>query len=192
MPRRQRRIPSPPAAVPADARLLALDLEGWAGRHVAHAGHDLALLGKVVSLRLADEGATLQARVKDSGPHPSTVAIHAIDDGYAASCTCPWEEGPVCKHAVAAVEALRFPRPDVAHAVGVRAKPRRAGRLARGQGRIVTQAPVQAGTLLAAPGEVSNFSLGRSRSSACFRSFRKGVRAFAFANALIAAPAANG
>lgn len=153
MPGRQRRSSTPPAAVPADARLLALDLEAWAGRHVAHAGHDLALLGKVVSLRLADEGATLQARVKDSGPHPYTVAIHAIDDGYAASCTCSWEEGPVCKHAVAAVEALRFPRPDVAHVPGGRAKPRRAGRLARGQGRIVTQAPVQAGTLLAAPGE---------------------------------------
>jgi hypothetical protein len=54
---------------------------------------------------------------------------------------------------VATIESLRFPRPALVHVAGSQKRSRRAGRLARGQGRIVTHAPVQAGMLLAAPGE---------------------------------------
>jgi superfamily II DNA or RNA helicase len=142
------------AAVPADSALLGFDLRGWAGERIAHAGHESALLGKVESLRLAGDGRAVEAKVRDQGPTPYRVAVSLATDGaLVSSCECPFEGGPVCKHAVAALEALRFPRPAVLHVVGSQKRARRAGRLARGQGRIVTHAPIQAGTLLAGPGE---------------------------------------
>jgi len=147
--------PARPAAVaiPADATLLSSDLTVWAGERIAHAGHESALLGKVESLRLAADGRSVEAKVRDQGPTPYKVSVAASGSGLESRCECPYEGGPVCKHAVAAVEALRFPRPALVHVAGSQKRARRAGRLARGQGRIVTHAPVQAGMLLAAPGE---------------------------------------
>jgi superfamily II DNA or RNA helicase len=153
MPTSRVRRPTQAPAVPADPRLLVLDLDLWAGHQVAHAGRDLALLGKVVALRLVAGGRSIEARVRDVGPHAHRVMVTASGEDPTAHCTCPYEEGPACKHAVAALEVLRFPRPIVKTAAGRRAKPRRAGRLARGQGRIVTQAPAQSGMLLAGPGD---------------------------------------
>jgi len=147
--------PTRPAttAIFADAVLLSADLRDWAGERVAHAGHESALLGKVEALRLAADGRSVEGKVRDQGPTPYRVAVSANGDGLTSQCECPYEGGPVCKHAVAILEALRFPRPAVVHVAGSQKRTRRAGRLARGQGRIVTHAPIQAGTLLAAPGE---------------------------------------
>jgi superfamily II DNA or RNA helicase len=141
------------AAISADAVLLSSDLKVWAGERIAQAGHESALLGKVEALRLAADGRSVEGKVRDQGPTPYRVAV-SVDAGELDSrCECPYEGGPVCKHAVAVLEALRFPRPAVVHVAGSQKRARRAGRLARGQGRIVTHAPIQAGTLLAAPGE---------------------------------------
>lgn len=154
--KRRSRKPSRPAvvSVPADPVLLSADLTAWAGERIAHAGHESALLGKVEALRLAPDGRAVEAKVRDQGPTPYRVSVE-IDGplGLVARCECPFVEGPVCKHAVATLEALRFPRPAVGQVAGSQKRARRAGRLARGQGRIVTHAPIQAGTLLAAPGE---------------------------------------
>ena len=154
--KRRSRKPSRPATVlvPADTVLLSADLTTWAGGRIAHAGHESALLGKVEALRLAPDGRSVEAKVRDQGPTPYRVSVD-IDDagGLCARCECPFEGGPVCKHAVATLEALRFPRPAVGLVAGSQKRARRAGRLARGQGRIVTHAPIQAGTLLAGPGE---------------------------------------
>jgi superfamily II DNA or RNA helicase len=141
------------ASILADAVLLTSDLKIWAGDRIAQAGHDGALLGKVEAMRLAADGRSVEGKVRDQGPIPYRVTV-AVESGELVSrCECPYEGGPVCKHAVATLEALRFPRPAVMHVAGSQKRARRAGRLARGQGRIVTHAPIQAGTLLAAPGE---------------------------------------
>ena len=141
------------AAIAADAMLLSTDLKIWAGERITQAGHEIALLGKVEALRLASDGRSVEGKVRDQGPTPYRVSVSVDGDGLESRCECPYEVGPVCKHAVAALEALRFPRPAVVHVAGSQKRARRAGRLARGQGRIVTHAPIQAGTLLAAPGE---------------------------------------
>jgi superfamily II DNA or RNA helicase len=150
-----KRAPTRPAvaAIAADAVLLSSDLRAWAGERVAAAGHESALLGKVEALRLAADGRSVEGKVRDQGPTPYRVAVSVDGHGLESRCECPYEGGPVCKHAVAILEALRFPRPAVIHVAGSQKRARRAGRLARGQGRIVTHAPIQAGTLLAAPGE---------------------------------------
>lgn len=147
--------PARPAAqaIPADPGLLNLDVHAWAGEKIAHAGHESALLGKVGSLRLAADGRSVEGKVRDQGPTPYRVTVGFAGEEIEARCECPYEEGPVCKHAVATIEALRFPRPALVQVAGSQRRARRAGRLARGQGRIVTHAPMQAGMLLAAPGE---------------------------------------
>ncbi len=132
---------------------MTADLREWAGERIAHAGHESALLGKVESLRLAADGRSVEGRVRDQGPIPYRVAVSLNGRGLESRCECPYVGGPVCKHAVATLEALRFPRPAVVHVAGSQKRARRAGRLARGQGRILTHAPIRAGTLLAAPGE---------------------------------------
>jgi superfamily II DNA or RNA helicase len=151
---RAKRPPRPAsAALAADGVLLTSDLKQWAGERIAQAGHDSALLGKVEALRLAADGRSVEGRVRDQGPTPYRVGVSVVDGALAARCECPFEGGPVCKHAVAVLEALRFPRPAVLQVAGSQKRARRAGRLARGQGRILTHAPMQAGTLLSAPGE---------------------------------------
>jgi superfamily II DNA or RNA helicase len=151
---RPRKSGRAPAAIPADATLLGADLSAWAGERIAHAGHEAALLGKVETMRLAPDGRAVEAKVRDQGPIPYRVRVELSPEGEISSrCECPFEGGPACKHAIAMLEALRFPRPAVLHVAGSQKRARRAGRLARGQGRILTPAPVLSGTLLAAPGE---------------------------------------
>jgi hypothetical protein len=123
------------AAIAADAVLLSSDLRVWAGERVAAAGHESALLGKVEALRLAADGRSVEGKVRDQGPTPYRVAVSVDGHGLESRCECPYEGGPVCKHAVAILEALRFPRPAVIHVAGSQKRARRAGRLARGQGR---------------------------------------------------------
>jgi len=151
---RPRKSGRAPAAIPADPILVTADLSAWAGDRIAHAGHEAALLGKVETMRLAPDGRAVEAKVRDQGPIPYRVRVELNDGGDLSSrCECPFEGGPACKHAIAMLESLRFPRPAVLHVAGSQKRARRAGRLARGQGRILTPAPVLAGTLLAAPGE---------------------------------------
>jgi superfamily II DNA or RNA helicase len=141
----------PPAG--ADTALLSLDLERWAGMRVARSGREIALLGKVQSLRLGPDGRFLEARVRDTGPTPYHVEVAASGGILVSRCTCPFDWGPACKHAVAAVEALRFPRFAAAARTGTFRGSKRGGRIARGRGRIVTPAPLAAGTLLAGVAE---------------------------------------
>ena len=61
--------------MPADPLLLEASLDGWAGAQVAHAGKQLALLGRVESLRLSPDGRALEGRVRDSGPAPCRVEV---------------------------------------------------------------------------------------------------------------------
>ena len=143
----------PAAAIPADPVLLGADLAAWAGEKIRHAGHESALLGKVEALRLSSDGRSVEGKVRDQGPTPYKVSVSVSGAALEAHCECAYEGGPVCKHAVATIESLRFPRPALVHVAGSQKRSRRAGRLARGQGRIVTHAPVQAGMLLAGPGE---------------------------------------
>jgi superfamily II DNA or RNA helicase len=151
---RPRKVGRPPSAIPADPLLIGADLPAWAGERIAHAGHEAALLGKVETMRLDADGRAVEAKVRDQGPMPYRVRVEiGLDGELVSQCECPFEGGPACKHAIAMLEALRFPRPPVLHVAGSQKRARRAGRLARGQGRIVTPAPVLAGTLLAAPGE---------------------------------------
>ncbi|HJQ97859.1 MAG TPA: SNF2-related protein [Candidatus Polarisedimenticolaceae bacterium] len=151
---RPRKSGRAPSAIPADPVLVSADLSAWAGDRIAHAGHEAALLGKVETMRLAPDGRAVEAKVRDQGPMPYRVRVELSEAGELSSrCECPFEGGPACKHAIAMLEALRFPRPAVLHVAGSQKRARRAGRLARGQGRILTPAPVLAGTLLAAPGE---------------------------------------
>lgn len=134
----------------ADPLLLETDLDAWAGERVARSGRETALLGRVVSVRLAGDGKILEARVRDQGATPHRVEVAAHGGMLAARCTCPFEIGPICKHAVAAIEAIRFPRPSLAVLGRDARRPRRGGRTARGRGRIVTPAPVPTGTVLTA------------------------------------------
>ena len=147
---RPRRLAPPEGADPA---LLATDLERWAGERVARGGRETALLGRVQSLRLGADGRHLEARVRDAGPAPYVVEVEVVGGLLASRCTCPFDWGPVCKHAVAAVEALRFPRIAPPILAGGKRAPRRGGRTARGRGRIVTPAPLPEGTLLPGGGE---------------------------------------
>jgi superfamily II DNA or RNA helicase len=141
------------SGLPADPLFLTTDLEAWAGERIAQGGRECALLGRVVSLRLSPEGKIVDARVRDSGPVPYRVEVAAHGELLVSRCTCPFDVGPACKHAVAAVEALRFPRPALSRGRTRRGTPRRSGRLPRGQGRIVAKAPVLSGTLLSEAGE---------------------------------------
>jgi hypothetical protein len=152
-PRKPKPARPPAAAIPADPVLLGADLAAWAGEKIRHAGHETALLGKVEALRLSSDGRSVEGKVRDHGPTPYKVSVSVAGAALEARCDCAYEGGPVCKHAVATIESLRFPRPALVHVAGSQKRSRRAGRLARGQGRIVTHAPVQAGMLLAGPGE---------------------------------------
>ncbi len=99
--------------VPPDPALLSTDLARWAGERVARAGRRYALMSRVLSLKLNAEGNILLARVRGSGPAPYRVEVAAREGFLASRCTCLVDWSPVCKHAVAAVEALRFPRAPV-------------------------------------------------------------------------------
>ena len=128
-------------AYPAAAALYALDLADWAGERVARAGRDDALLGRVESLHLALDGRVLEALVRGNRPLPYRVQVDVQELRAATSCTCSREQAGPCRHAVAAVEALRFPARRARAA-------RRAGRVAAGRGRIVQPAAAAPGFVI--------------------------------------------
>lgn len=96
--------------VPPDAAFLATDLALWAGERVARSGRKLALMSRVETLALDASGTILRARVRGSSPSAYRLEVVAHDGFLATRCSCPYDWSPVCKHAVAAVETLRFPR----------------------------------------------------------------------------------
>jgi superfamily II DNA or RNA helicase len=128
--KRQRRA----AEVPADPALLRLDLAAWAGGRIARGGREDALLGRVEALRLSLDGRTIEARVRGNRPLPYGVIVERGESRTVARCTCSREAPGPCRHAVAALEALRFP---ASRAEGAR---RRPGRVSAGRGRIVQPA----------------------------------------------------
>jgi hypothetical protein len=76
------------------------------------------------------------------------VEIAVRDGDLKYRCTCAQEDGRACRHAVAAVEALRFPL-AVASEDDARGRRRKhAGRRARGEGRIVQKAPSRPGFII--------------------------------------------
>ncbi len=108
MPRGKTPTPTKPP-IPADRRLLESDLEAWAGRRTFRGGRRDALLGRVEWLRLTPGGSGLEARVRDHRPVPYEVTVHCFGGELDSECTCPDGARPACKHAVAALETLRFP-----------------------------------------------------------------------------------
>ncbi len=146
--RRRRRTARESVAprLPADPRLLEIDLAGRAGEAVARSGRKYALLGRVERLRLSTDGKLLQADVRGDRPAPYEVAVQVADGTDPESrCTCDDETGRPCRHVVAALEALRFPLPSLAQSSASARRRRYAGRLARGRGRIISHAPVGPG-----------------------------------------------
>ncbi len=118
--------------VPADPQLLELDLRGWAGERIANGGRKDALLGRVESLHLSLDGRTVEARVRGNRPLPYHVRVWLEDGPPRSDCTCSGESTVACRHAVASIEALRFPIPKRPRTTGRR----RSGRVGRGVGRI--------------------------------------------------------
>ena len=147
MARHRKKQPRPATAkVPADTALLERDLGQWAGRRLARGGRRDALLGRVEALHLSLDGRAIEARVRGNRPLPYRVRVEVRGTGLAAQCTCSGVSREPCRHAVAAVETLRFPLPETAPA---RARSRRAiGRVAAGRGRIVQAAPAQPGFMI--------------------------------------------
>jgi superfamily II DNA or RNA helicase len=125
--------------------LLKQDLRQWAGDQVASSGRNYALLGRVQALRIAPDGSAVHARVRGNRPVPHTVEVVVTRDGLRSVCSCSRREGAACRHAVAALEALRFPLPTPEEQDAQAKRRRHAGRRARGQGRIIQQARLQPG-----------------------------------------------
>jgi len=135
----------------ADERLLTTDLAAWAGVRVAGAGRRDALLGRVDRLRLSVDGRAVEARVRGAGAVPFRVHVASRAGGLEAACSCRASAGRPCGHAVAMLEALRFP---VAAPSGGRRAPRRGGGRARaGRGRIVQHAPPPPGWIVLGTGD---------------------------------------
>ena len=133
---------------PADPVLLNLDLERWAGPPVARTGRKYALLGRVESLRLTPEGTGVMAMVRGSRSAPHSVEIVVRDGDLKHRCTCAQEDGQACRHAVAALEALRFPLAASTEDDARGRRRKHAGRRARGEGRIVQKAPSRPGFVI--------------------------------------------
>lgn len=139
--RGRRRSREPEAArAPAAPVLLELDLADWAGDDVARAGRRHALLGRVVTLRLSPDGNAVEAQVRGGRPVPHDVRIDVVEDAPITRCTCSGDGDRPCRHAVAALEALRFPL----RAPGGQS-PTKRGRRRRGQGRIIQRAKREPG-----------------------------------------------
>jgi len=98
-----------PPRLPAHPSLLNVDLKAWVGEGIAASGRREALLGRVEFLRLAPSGRMLEARVRGNRPTPYRAQVWIEDEKMVSRCTCARESRPACKHAVAALEALRFP-----------------------------------------------------------------------------------
>jgi hypothetical protein len=128
--------------VPADPALRRIDAESWAGARIARGGRRDALLGRVEALRLSLDGRTVEARVRGNRPLPYRVTLEVDGGAPVARCTCSRESPGPCRHAVAALEALRFP------SSGASRGGRRSGRVASGRGRIVQPAAPVAGFVI--------------------------------------------
>jgi superfamily II DNA or RNA helicase len=116
-----------PPRLPAHPSLLNVDLKAWVGEGIAASGRREALLGRVEFLRLAPSGRLLEARVRGNRPTPYRARVWIEGERMVSRCTCARESRPACKHAVAALEALRFPLSTVP-----RQGPGRRGRSASG------------------------------------------------------------
>jgi len=132
--------------VPADRRLLELDLAAWAGARIAKGGRRDALLGRVESLHLSLDGASIEARVRGNRPLPYRVRVRAGKSGPVAVCTCSRETPGPCRHAVAVLEALRFPV-SVPRG-GPPPRRRGPGRRRPGKGRIIQPATAAPGFVI--------------------------------------------
>jgi len=147
MARNRRKTTRPePTKVPADPLLLELDLTAWAGERIAHGGRRDALLGRVELLRLSSDRRSIEARVRGNRPLPYRVSVVIGEQGPTARCSCSGVLQAPCRHAIAAMETLRFPLPDAPGPGAVRR--RSAGRVAAGRGRIVQRAPATPGLLI--------------------------------------------
>jgi len=134
------------STIPVDPALLNADLGLWAGERNAASGRKDALLGRVERLHLAIDGRSLEARVRGNRPLPYRVEVRIDRENLKSDCTCAHESPSVCRHAVAALEALRFPLRETAAGNGrPRAKAGPGHRVARGKGRIVQPARDVAG-----------------------------------------------
>ncbi len=146
MSRARRRPPAKPVVEPS---LIDVDLASWAGERVARGGRRDALLGRVEALRLSLDGRAMEARVRGSRPLPYHVVVRAAEPRPAARCSCSPESSAPCRHAVAVIEAFRFPSPPAARGGG----PRRRGRARGGAGRVIRQAPAAPGFVIIGGGE---------------------------------------
>ena len=136
-------LPDDPKRPPADPRFFDVDLPGWAGEERYKLGRKDALLGRVERLQLADEGRSVVARVRGERPTPHQIQVWIDERGLTSRCDCSAPHGAPCRHAVAAVEALRFPLQHVADG-----KARQPPRSRRGQGKIVRPAQADAFVVL--------------------------------------------
>jgi superfamily II DNA or RNA helicase len=139
---RTRNKPAPRRAVPADPVLLSLDAVEWAGERLARGGRRDALLGRVEALQLSLDGCAIEARVRGNRPLPYRVSVTKNDGQVASRCTCSREAPGPCRHAVAALEALRFPASPGGSSGG------RSGRPAAGRGRIIQPASMIPGIVI--------------------------------------------
>ena len=141
------KVPQP--KLPADPLLVGTDLKLWAGERIAGQGRKAALLGRVELLVLALNGRSIEARVRGNRRLPYRTYISIDDGGLNCNCTCGQEDRLACKHAVAALEALRFPLPKLATPAGQQGQRRRiTNRRGRGRGRIIQQAPQAPGFVI--------------------------------------------
>src|SRR5215218_288021 len=74
-------------------------LASMAGESIFDRGQQYLRSGRVLSVTL--EGTSLRGRVKGSDQYPYRVEIDLRHDRPAVRCTCPFNIGPWCKHAVA-------------------------------------------------------------------------------------------
>jgi len=127
--------------------LLEAELGKWAGERIAQGGRRDALLGRVEALRLSLDGRSIEARVRGNRPLPYSVEVRAAAGSISSDCTCSREAPGPCRHAVAALETLRFPSPTTGIPAGVK-KRRAAGPAATGRGRIIQHASAAPGFVL--------------------------------------------
>ena len=141
--------PPAPARPPVHPSLVQIELGGWAGERIARGGRGDALLGRVEMLRVSLDGGAIEARVRGNRPLPYQVQVRVDDGRPVARCTCSREAPTPCRHAVAALEALRFPLPSAAGGARSDRRPR------KGRGRIIQRAPAEPGFLVIGDGKRS-------------------------------------
>ncbi|HQR38981.1 MAG TPA: SWIM zinc finger family protein, partial [Blastocatellia bacterium] len=74
-------------------------LAGMAGESIFDRGQQYLRSGRVLSVTA--EGPSLRGRVKGSDQYPYRVEIDLRPEKPVPRCTCPFNVGPWCKHAVA-------------------------------------------------------------------------------------------